>query len=256
MSSRYIFSSNPNIHKSSCGLCFWAPDPLIDRFYLNLSIKGSGAQKQRAKNFYEHWDLTKKYIYYDVDRLRCSTSKDAGRNLCEKRKKNEWSRQPNASQVSNRIKMGWYPAAPAVNIGICMYVTFWSNHNLNKRLCSFFCGWGPLINVFFWQKNLLHKAYITKTKSTRYFINIVIWRKNISNLCMWAALLDCQIVLLTQQMPEEFKGLDWNFFLSRVKNIFVLCIVIYLISIYLFYSSLYILQSHSIYDSINVFFYP
>ena len=30
---RYTFSSNPNIHKSSCGLCFWAPDPLIDRFY-------------------------------------------------------------------------------------------------------------------------------------------------------------------------------------------------------------------------------
>ena len=29
---RYIFSSNHNIHKSSCGLCFWAPDPLIDRF--------------------------------------------------------------------------------------------------------------------------------------------------------------------------------------------------------------------------------
>ena len=66
----------------------------------------SGAQKQRPKNFYERCDLTKKYIYYDVDRLRCSTSKDAGRNLCEKRKKNEWSRQPNASQVSNRIKMG------------------------------------------------------------------------------------------------------------------------------------------------------
>ena len=28
-----IFSSNHNIHKSSCGLCFWASDPLIDRFY-------------------------------------------------------------------------------------------------------------------------------------------------------------------------------------------------------------------------------
>ena len=28
-----LFSSNHNIHKSSCGLCFWASDPLIDRFY-------------------------------------------------------------------------------------------------------------------------------------------------------------------------------------------------------------------------------
>ena len=40
-----LFSSNHNIHKSSCGLCFWASDPLIDRFYLNLSIKGSEAKK-------------------------------------------------------------------------------------------------------------------------------------------------------------------------------------------------------------------
>ena len=42
-----LFSSNHNIHKSSCGLCFWASDPLIDRFYQNLSIKGSEAKKQR-----------------------------------------------------------------------------------------------------------------------------------------------------------------------------------------------------------------
>ena len=42
-----LFSSNHNIHKSSCGLCFWASDTLIDIFYLNLSIKGSEAQKQR-----------------------------------------------------------------------------------------------------------------------------------------------------------------------------------------------------------------
>ena len=27
-----LFSSNHNIHKSSCGLCFWASDPLIERF--------------------------------------------------------------------------------------------------------------------------------------------------------------------------------------------------------------------------------
>ena len=27
-----IFSSNHNIHKSWSGLCFWASDPLIERF--------------------------------------------------------------------------------------------------------------------------------------------------------------------------------------------------------------------------------
>ena len=27
-----LFSSNHNIHRSSSGLCFWASDPLIDRF--------------------------------------------------------------------------------------------------------------------------------------------------------------------------------------------------------------------------------
>ena len=48
-----LFSSNHNIHKSSCGVCFWAsdPDPLIDRFYYNLWIKGSKAQKQKPHEF-------------------------------------------------------------------------------------------------------------------------------------------------------------------------------------------------------------
>ena len=27
-----LFSSNHNIHKSTCGLCFWASDPLIEIF--------------------------------------------------------------------------------------------------------------------------------------------------------------------------------------------------------------------------------
>ena len=41
-----LFSSNHNIHKSLHSLCFWASDPLIDRFYKNLSIIGSEAQKE------------------------------------------------------------------------------------------------------------------------------------------------------------------------------------------------------------------
>ena len=42
-----LFPSNHNIHKSLYGICFWASDPLIDRFYYDLFIKGSEAQKQR-----------------------------------------------------------------------------------------------------------------------------------------------------------------------------------------------------------------
>ena len=33
---RYLFSSNHIVHKSSCGLGFWPPDPLDNRFYLNF----------------------------------------------------------------------------------------------------------------------------------------------------------------------------------------------------------------------------
>ena len=55
-----LFSSNHNIHKYSHGLCFWASDPLIEKFYRNLSIKESEAQKKGQTNFYECCDLTKK----------------------------------------------------------------------------------------------------------------------------------------------------------------------------------------------------
>ena len=44
-----LFSSNHKIHKSLYGLCFWASDPLIDKYYSNLSIKGSEAQEQRSE---------------------------------------------------------------------------------------------------------------------------------------------------------------------------------------------------------------
>ena len=53
---RYIlFSSNHNTHKSSCGLHFWASDPLIDRLSKNKGLT----------NFYECCDLTEKvYLRY------------------------------------------------------------------------------------------------------------------------------------------------------------------------------------------------
>ena len=43
-----LFSSNHNIHKSSFHHCFWASDPLIERF------------NNGQTNFYERCDLTKK----------------------------------------------------------------------------------------------------------------------------------------------------------------------------------------------------
>ena len=52
---RYTFSSNHNAHNSSCGLFLGASDPLIDRSYKNLSIKGFEAQKQRPHEFL--WSL-------------------------------------------------------------------------------------------------------------------------------------------------------------------------------------------------------
>ena len=58
-----IFSSNRNIHKSLCGLCFWASDPWIDRFWKNLSIKGTKAQKQRPRKLLPMlWFDEKRYI--------------------------------------------------------------------------------------------------------------------------------------------------------------------------------------------------
>ena len=34
--ARYTFLSNHNIHKSSCGLCFWALHPLIEIFFSEI----------------------------------------------------------------------------------------------------------------------------------------------------------------------------------------------------------------------------
>ena len=49
----YTFSSNCNINKGLCGLCFWASDPLIDRFY----------QKKATQTFMNVVICQKIYIY-------------------------------------------------------------------------------------------------------------------------------------------------------------------------------------------------
>jgi len=59
-----LFSSNHNIHKSLCGLCFWASDPFnqyqsID-FTKIFQLKGLKPKNKGSLNFYECWDLTKK----------------------------------------------------------------------------------------------------------------------------------------------------------------------------------------------------
>ena len=54
---RYTFSSIYNVHKYSCGLWVCAPDPLINRFYYNLSIKGYEAQKQRPHKLLRTFDF-------------------------------------------------------------------------------------------------------------------------------------------------------------------------------------------------------
>ena len=58
-----LFPSNDIIHKSLCGLCFLASDPLIDKFYKNLSIKGSEAQKQRPEELLWMLWLEEKSIF-------------------------------------------------------------------------------------------------------------------------------------------------------------------------------------------------
>ena len=55
---RDTFSSNHNVHKSSCGLYFWAPDLWIYRFAYNLLIKGSKAQKLKTSIWM--WGFDKK----------------------------------------------------------------------------------------------------------------------------------------------------------------------------------------------------
>ena len=57
---RYTFLSNHNIHKSLFGLCFWAPDPLINAYFTKIyQLKGLVPKNKGHKNFYERCDMTK-----------------------------------------------------------------------------------------------------------------------------------------------------------------------------------------------------
>ena len=58
----YTFSSNHNIHKSSCGMCFWASNPLI--LLKSCQLKWLKHKNQGHMNFYECFYLTKKYTTY------------------------------------------------------------------------------------------------------------------------------------------------------------------------------------------------
>ena len=42
------------------GLCFWASDTLIDKFYKNFQLRGLKPKNKGHTNFYECCDLTKK----------------------------------------------------------------------------------------------------------------------------------------------------------------------------------------------------
>ena len=59
--SDIFFWSNHNFQKSLCGLCFWAPDILVDRFFL----KGLKPKNKGHTNFYECCDLRRNiYLVY------------------------------------------------------------------------------------------------------------------------------------------------------------------------------------------------
>ena len=47
----YFFRQITTFIKIRMAFYFWASDPLIDKFYKNLSIKGSEAGKQRPHEF-------------------------------------------------------------------------------------------------------------------------------------------------------------------------------------------------------------
>ena len=65
-----LFSSNHNIHKSSCGLCFWASDPLIHRFTKIFQLKDLRPKNKGHTSFYECCNLTKKVYLSSTQRKR------------------------------------------------------------------------------------------------------------------------------------------------------------------------------------------
>lgn len=72
MNIRYVFSSNHNIHKSPCGLCFWAKLIDFSKIYL---LKGLRRKNIGQTNFNNISDLTKKVPISNINQkfyLCCS----------------------------------------------------------------------------------------------------------------------------------------------------------------------------------------
>ena len=62
-----FFSSNHNIHKSLSSLCFWASDPLIDRYCsIIYQLKGLKPKNKGHTNFHECCDLTEKVYLQSI----------------------------------------------------------------------------------------------------------------------------------------------------------------------------------------------
>ena len=92
----YFFSSNHNIHKSLCGLCFWAPDAsnMID-FSKIYQLKVLEPKNKGHINFYECCDLTKNATYNRLEHFRALyVPKFEQNRLCSKLWRNEWSDSP------------------------------------------------------------------------------------------------------------------------------------------------------------------
>ena len=93
---RYTFSSNHNVHKSLCGLCFWAPDALNRIDYSKIyQLKVLEPKNKGHINFYECCDLTKNATYNRLEHFRALyVPKFEQNRLCSKLWRNEWSDSP------------------------------------------------------------------------------------------------------------------------------------------------------------------
>ena len=61
-----LFLSYHNIHKSSCGLCFYASDPFLNEITKIYQLNGLKPKSKGHTNFYECCDLTKKVYLVEI----------------------------------------------------------------------------------------------------------------------------------------------------------------------------------------------